>query len=172
MNDKEKLDYKVGLYGRMQLEMINIGLLTADGAPKSTKHMNENEEDAIKIYDHLSFDLKGVDAAVLNERASRTNEIAASLINEDTMINNYLLSMMLYRVYLQEIATKFERLMVLPKIERQIKIYEKLDDDEYKKIRKTTGRVADNIWRVFTGKLQVSDEIRDLRANKFKRDAA
>lgn len=172
MTKEQKLDFKIGLYGRMQLEMIANDLLTKDGVPIKKKNMSSNEDDAIRIYDHLSYDLKGLGVSVLNERAERTNEVVRKLLNENAVINNYLLSMMLYRLYLQEETTKFERLMVLPKVERQIKIYEGLEGLNFKEIRKTTSRVADNIWRVFTGKAQLSDEIRDLRAKKFNKEVA
>jgi len=169
--DKE-LEFLVGIYGRSQLEMIAIDLLNKDGSPKPTKHMNQHEQDAIKIYDHLSFKLKGVGAEKLNDLAAFTNEISKKLINDDTLINNYLLSMMLYRLYLQEIAPKYECLMMLPKVQRQVSVFEELEGEEFLRTRRVTSRVADNMWRIFTGKAQLSDELRDIRAEKFKRSAA
>lgn len=168
---KLKKEFIVSVYGRMQIEMIAIDLLTKDGVPKPTKHMNAHEKDAIAIYNHISYEVKGISKTQLNEIAQFANDISKKLINDNTMINNYLLSLMLYRSYLQDEASKFEQGMLLPKVERQLKIYENLEGDTYSEVRKTTSRVADNIWRVFIGKAQLSDEIRDIRANKFKRSA-
>lgn len=172
MNEEIKLKFHVGIYGRMQLEMMAIDLVEKNGVPKPTKNMSAIEKDGIAVYNHLSYIVKGLSSKKLFELAQFTNDIAKSLINEETLINNYLLSAMLYRLYLQEEASKPEQIMVLPKVNRIIKMYEELDGEEYATIRKTTSRVADNMFRVFTGKLQVSDEIRDLRANKFKRSIA
>ena len=166
--DKE-LEFLVGVYGRSQIEMIAIGLLNGDGSPKPTKNMSTHEKDAIAIYDNLSFKMKGIGKDRLNRLGQYSNEVAKKLINEDTLINNYLLSMMLYRLYLQEISGKFERDKILPKVKRQIAVFEALEGQEYAKIRRVTNRVADNMFRVFVGKAQLSDEIRDIIANKFKR---
>lgn len=171
--DKETLlNFHVGIYGRMQLEMVAIDLVKKNGVPKPTKNMSAVEKDGIAVYNHLSYKVKGLDSKMLFELAQHTNNIANSLLNEETLINNYLLSAMLFRLYLQEEAPKSEQIMILPKVNRIIQMYEELDGEEYIKIRKTTSRVADNMFRVFTGKAQLSDEIRDLRANKFKRSVA
>ncbi len=165
MNHADK--FIVGVYGRMQIEMIATELLNNDGSPKPTKHMNHHERDAIAIYDHLSYLIRKISKEKLNDMAKYTNEVAKKLINDDTLINNYLLSMMLYRLYLQDVASKYEKDMILPKVERQIKLFEGFEGESYKRTRKTTARVADNMWRVFTEKAQLSDEIRDLRRNKL-----
>lgn len=172
MNEEQKLKFHVGIYGRMQIEMMAIDLVDDGGVPRPTKNMSATEKDGIAVYNHISYIVRGLSSKKLFELAQHTNEITKALINEEQLINNYLLSAMLYRLYLQEEASKAEQIMVLPKINRIIKMYEELDGDEYAKIRKTTSRVADNMFRVFTGKAQLSDEIRDLRANKFKRSVA
>ena len=167
----KELEFIVGIYGRSQIEMIAIDLLNDDGSPKPTKNMSADEKDAIAIYNHLSYKIKGIGSKKLNELGEYSNEVAKKLINEDTLVNNYLLAMMLYRTYLQDIVGRFERDKILPKVNRQVKVFEGLEGSEFAKTRKTTARVADNIWRVFTGKAQLSDEVRDLRANKFIRSA-
>lgn len=165
----KEIEFIAGIFGRSQLEMIAVGLLNDDGSPKKEKRKEPHHEDAIKIYDHLSEKVKNIGAAKLNEMAEETNKVAKNLINDDTLINNYLLAMMLYRLYLQEEASGLEKNMMLPKVQRQLQIYEQLDGEEYQKIRRTTHRVADNIWRAWNGKAQLSDELRDVISSKFKR---
>lgn len=172
MDNQTMLEFNVGIYGRMQLEMRELDLVDENGVPRPTKHMSAREQDAVAVYNHLSYKVRGIDSKKLHELAQRTNDIAKSLVNEETLINNYLLAMMLMRSYLQDLAPKSEQIMVFPKINRMIDMYENLEGEEYAKIRKTTFRVADNMWRVFTGKAQLSDEIRDLRAKKFIRSVA
>lgn len=166
-----EVEFIVGIYGRMQLEMLNIGLLhEEDASPKSMKYMDEHERDAIKIYDYLAQKVRHISAQRLNEISQYTNDIAKKLVNEDTTVNNYLLSLMLFRLYLQEVSSKYEFNIMMPKVERQLIVFEKLAGETYGQTRKVTSRVADNMWRVFTGKAQLSDEIRDLRVQKFKRN--
>jgi len=61
---------------------------------------------------------------------------------------------------------------MLPKVERTIDHYKNVDVEGFKQVCTVTSRVADNMWRVFTGKAQLSDEIRDLRAKRFIRSVA
>lgn len=169
MNEQTKLIFHVGIYRRMQVEMMAIDLLDGNGVAMPIKNMSAIEKDGIAIYKHLTEKVEGLHRKKIFELAKFTDDIAKTLLNEETLINNYLLSAMLYRLYLQQEAPKSEMIMILPKVGRTIKMYEDLEGEEYAMIRKNTSRVADNMFRAFTGKPQLSDEIRDLRAKKFTR---
>lgn len=167
MNEETLLKFYVSLYGRCQIEMAAVGLVDKNGVPKSTKGMSETEKDGIKIYDFLSYKVKGLTVEKLHELASYTNELMMKLLNENKYINNYLLGMMQYRLFLQDEASVYEKNLMLPKVERSIKFYKThVKDDD---IVRTTSRVADNIYRLFTDRLQLSDEVRDARAKRFIR---
>ena len=169
MNKETLLKLYVGLYGFVQIEMREVGLLNEDASPKPTKHMNDIEKDGVAIYDHLCWKVKGLSVERLHEIAEFTNDIVRSLINEEQIINNYLLAMMLFRCYLDDEAPKYEQIKMLPKVNRSIRHYEQLEGEQYKKIARTTHRCADNMWRVFTGKAQLSDAVRDAKASKYLR---
>jgi hypothetical protein len=165
---ERELEFIVGLYGRMQLELIEADILAKNGMPKG-KQKELIYQDALAIYEGLAYKVKGLSAEQINDMAEYTNDVTKKLINEDTLINNYLLALMLYSLYLTEFGNRSEQITILPKVHRNITAHQELASDDYKGVFKTTNRVADNMWRVFNNRLQLSDELRDKRANKILR---
>lgn len=166
--ERTKCEIILSIYGRMQMELVAIELVDdLTGKPKPAKKLNLNEQDGLHIYKYLFSKIEYLTVDQVEKYSQRTNDILKKLLNDkEAPVNNYLMSMMLYRNYLQDIAPKAEQIMLLPKVERSIQLFETFESDEYKQIRKNTGRATDNIWRTFIGRPQLSDEVRDAR---FKR---
>jgi Asp-tRNA(Asn)/Glu-tRNA(Gln) amidotransferase A subunit family amidase len=166
---ERELEFIVGLYGRIQIELIEADILDKSGIPLG-KQKELIYQDALAIYESLGHRVKRLSAEQINKMAEYTNDVAKKLINEDTLINNYLLALILYSSYLTEFGNRSEQITILPKVHRNITAHQELASDDYKGVFKTTNRVADNMWRVFNNRLQLSDELRDKRANKFLKD--
>lgn len=160
----------VSIYGLMQTELDAVKLLSDNGAPKKSKHHDLIEEESLKIYHWLASKIVHLKDQELVFYAKKFNKIVESLVNEENLVNNYLMALMLLRNYFDEVANKPEQIIYKHKVARQIKVYEDVfskDKEEYKGIQKVTSRVADNIWRVLNDQLQLSDEVRDARAKRF-----
>lgn len=170
MNRETTLNFIVGIWGRMQLAMKETGLVVDGGvAIKPYKHMDRTDREAIEIYNILDTYLRSnkifIDEIV--ERSRVTDNIVKKLINDHKRVNNQLLAMFLYQEYLLEFGSHGAKTVTLPKVKRQIEDFP-LTTEELKTTWKYTGRIADNMWRQFTGKAQLSDEVRDLRAKRIK----
>lgn len=154
------------LLARIQLEFVHSGILSDKGIPVDPKNYAEDAKDGVAIYNYVKQKL--VDNRVSYETALKYvdegNAMVKKLVNDEQIVNKYLLSLMLLRLYLDEEGSKAEQIMIKPKVERSLKLFG-LDDEE-KKLRKTTHRVADNLWRQFIGRPQLGDDLRD---NRFKR---
>lgn len=162
----------VAVYGNMQHIMNGVGLVSDKGAPLGAKSQNINETEGLDIYKYLGRKIQHLRKFELNFYADKFNEIVGNLINEENLVNNYLMAMMLLRNYLNEEAIPMERIMVGGKVDRQIGVFEKIfagNKEEYKNIQKVTGRVADNMWRILNDRPQLSDEVRNARAKRFVR---
>ena len=164
-----KLSYFVGIYGFLQLSMHDVGLLDAKGAPIKKKH-NLNEIDGLAIYKWLSDELKDISVGKLRAMARETDERVSKLISDHKVVNNFLLAIMLLREYVDDTGTKMEQILLSSKINRLVDLVDSAvsDDDFDVNIKRTTARTANNIYRQFAGKCQLSDEVRDAH-NKFRR---
>jgi hypothetical protein len=166
------IDWIVGCYGFAQIEMTNVKLINKDGSPKSTKHMSFDEQDGIAIYKWLSEKVKGIGVKELHDRAERINEMVRSLLNVEAYVNNYLLSMFMLNEYINEHGTHTEKMMILPKVMRQINAYDSLEGEKYRIIARDTFRASNNLWRQYNKRPQLSDEVRDAMFYKIKRKVA
>jgi len=165
----DKIEYFVGIFGFMQLSMQDVGLLDKQGVPVKKKHMTLNEVDAVYIYKWLSDELRHVNVKELRELAKETDNRVSKLISGHSVVNNFLLSILLLREYLDANAPKNEQLLLLPKVSRVITLVDSaISDEEFNAdINRTTARTANNIYRQMVGKAQLSDEIRDLVVAKY-----
>lgn len=169
--DKENLLILfVAIYGNMQTQMERVGLCDKFGVPKKAESLIE--EDTVKLYNFVAGKLIGVKKDRLEVEAAKFNNMVKKLVNENQMVNNYLMAMMLFRNYFDDEASAFERNLHSGKIVRQIEVFEKVylkDKEKYAGIKKTTARVVDNLWRILINRPQLTDEIRDLRSKRFLR---
>jgi len=165
----DKIEFFVGVYGFMQLSMMDVGLLDDRGVVKKTKGLSPTEQDGVAIYRWVSDQIRHVPAEKLKPLAAKTDARVRKLLNEHTKVNNYLLSVLLLRAYVDD-ADKATQILVGSKINRVI---ESLDaavtSEEFDAlIRRTTARTADNIYRQFIGRPQLSDEVREARFKRIK----
>ncbi len=164
-----------GSFGFAQLSMRDVGLLNKDGSPaKKKKHMTAIELDGMGIYIWLSDKLKEFDGNQIRVKASVVDGMVKKLFNEKKIINNYLLSLYILREWLDNDGGRFEQDMMLPKINRIVAAMdEEISDGRFDSdIKKVTRRVADNIYRQWSGKPQITDDIRDLNSKRFMRNIA
>ena len=160
----------VAVYGNFQKHFHKIGLVDDTGTPIPKKKMNLDETRRVSLYDFVSYKLHSLSRIQLQSRADEFNDLVGKLINEEQLVDNYLMAIMLLRNYLDELAIPIERNAHINKINDVIKLFESMENTEendFREIKKITARVTDNIWRILTGKAQLSDEIRDLRARRF-----
>lgn len=158
----------VGIFGFFQLEMKEVNLVDDKGVPIKDRKRPLEEQETIDLYNDISYRLRGVHQGEITRLAGKVNEmVTGQLVNNKGLINNYLLALMMYREWLDEFGNRAEQIRFLGKVNRQIKIYEELEDERCKDIRKETYRVSNNIYRILTGRPQLTDEIRNLRARRF-----
>jgi len=167
---KEYWPFIVGVYGRLQIELIEMNLINENGSPKKRKELKRTDPvllDGLYIYDSLANRVANLSTDEINSFANVTNEKVHKLFNENYQINNYILAMMLYRNFLQDFGTTFEKNLLLNKTIRNIDAFTESISD--KDLVKHTHRVADNLWRQFNGKAQLDDEIRNKLFTKHER---
>ena len=162
-----RIEYLVAVYGYLQLSMQDVGLLNSDGSPINRRRRRHSEEDALSLYKWVAEQLKGVGIGKVRRLAGVSNDKVRKLINDEQTVNNFLLGVLLLRCYVDDSA-KYEQILLSPKINRLISVLDEAVTDEAvdASIRRTTSRVADNLYRMSVGKCQIGDDCRDLR---FKR---
>ena len=162
MNNKKRLSFLVGVYGFMQLSMIDVGLLSKKGVPLKCKKPLPSEVDAVAIYNWLSDQLKDVGVGKLRSLAVDMDTAVSKLFNDHKVVNNFLLSLLLLRAYVDD-STKMEQILLSGKINRLIDVVDgAVSDEEFDvTIKKTTSRTADNLYRQYIGKPQLTDEVRN-----------
>ena len=148
--------------------MRDVGLVDAGGNVIKKKKRKTSEEDGVALYLWVSDQLKEIPVISLRKRASIMDARVKKLFNENKTVNNFLLGLLLLRLLIDD-SGRMEQLMVLPKINRVIDLVdEAISDEEFSiDIKRTTARVADNLYRQYTGRAQLTDEIRDLKMKRF-----
>jgi len=166
----DEIAYYSGIYGFLQLSMQDVGLLDKKGAPIKKKDRLPHEQDAFAIYNWVSYKLSNLSVGQLMGKAMVMDAAIKKLLNENKTVNNFLLGLLLLRAIVDD-GEKSNQILLSGKINRIIDVVDgAVSDGEFNpEIKKTTARVADNLYRQFTGKAQLSDEIRDLRMKRFKK---
>ena len=141
---KDKTAYFVGVFGFMQLSMTEVGLLKNGIVNKKRSEMTMGEKDAIAIYNWIGEHLKNYSVAELRKMARATDEKVKKLVNVALKVNNFLLSIMLLREYLDNYGTKAEQILMSGKINRLVDVVDGAvsDDDFDSNIKRTTARTA------------------------------
>ncbi len=164
----DKTAYFVGVFGFMQLSMTDVGLLKDGMICKKRSELTMGEADAVAIYNWVGDYLKSYSVTELRKMARETDEKVKKLLNEHQVVNNFLLSIMLLREYIDDYGTKAEQILMLGKIDRLMDVVDGAvsDDDFDSDIKRTTARTANNIYRQFAGKCQLSDDVRNAYFKK------
>ena len=167
MNHETRLDYLVGVFGFMQLSLVDLKLLNEKGiAPKKRNKMSADDQDTLKIYDWVCDELRQFSSVGLKPRARIMDQRVKKLINNHTVVNNYLLSLYLLRQYIDHDATVMEACVIGPKINRMVDVIDKsvIEGDFDPAIKRATWRTAKNLYSQYIGWVMLSDEAFD---NKF-----
>ena len=170
MDEETRLNYLVGIFGFFQLSMIDVKLLSPKGVPpKKRNKLSMHEHDALAIYDWVGEQLKGYSTSNLKPKAVIMDTAVKKLNNDAKYVNNYLLALLLLRAYMDEQGSKMEQVVISPKIDRLVDLVDSaVSDEEFTvEIKKTTARVADNLYRQYVGLCQLSDQVRDARFKKL-----
>ena len=167
MDRGKQLEFIVGIFGFLQLSMQDVGLLDKKGRPVKKKKPLPSERDAIFIYDWVAGHLKNLPIEHLRPKARVMDEAVTKLLNDHTVVNNFLLGLLLLRAMVDD-GSKSTQILIGSKINRLVDVVDDaISDEEFSAdIKRTTARTADNLYRQFTGRLQLSDEVREAR---FKR---
>jgi len=165
----DKYIFLSGIYGFLQLSMRDVGLLLENGVwYKKRKHMTEAETNAIYLYEWVEDQLRSLPVHVIRKKSGEVDRMVKKLNNDNRYVNNFMLGVYMMREYIENACGKFEQDLILPKVNR---IINTLDEEVMggrfdPQIKKTTARVANNIYRQWAGLPQLSDQVRDA---KFKR---
>jgi len=165
-----KTEYLVAIYSFLQLSMVDVDLLNKNGSPIKKKY-TQTESDAMYLYRWLSEQLKDIDIVELRSMAKKTDIRVSKLLNDHTVVNNFLLAVYLLREYVDQDGSKMEQILLSGKINRIIDLLDEAVTDEEFSVdtKRTTSRTSKNIYRQFVGKCQLSDEVSDAVANKYRR---
>ena len=160
----DKTNLNCTLYGIFQIELKARNLLKEDGTLIRSSKQSETIKDTYAIYSYFREKVKDFSKKYINASVTQFNDISKTL-HDDYLLNMGLLGVFIAELYLED-ASYIDKQIYLPKVRRLSQYAQgtvKLD------IRKDSKIAADNVYRKFTGKLEVTKEIRTLRSNRWKR---
>ncbi len=165
-------DQLIALYGIMQIEMKHEGLLTSMGAPapKKAKDLSEANLDALSLYKYLAEQLRNVPESTINSRKEVFNGIVKS-IEQNYLLNMSLFGMFMFEDILERDGTTAQKITLMPKINRLIKWLRAgiiREQAEGLRIAKDSKRGASNVIRIFNGEAELTLEVRNLNAQKWR----
>ena len=91
-----------------------------------------------------------------------------NLANEERGVNFFLFSTYVIRLWAEEPNGKMYEGIIVPKVEYIDQYFAEDQGEKAPRIRKTSMRAADNLFRQFTGQAQLTDEVRDARLGLSK----
>ncbi len=164
-------EYLVGVYGMLQLAMQDVDLLDKHGRPYTKKRKSPTETDALFLYWWVGEEIRDVSTGELRRMAKVTDNNVAKLLNKHTVVNNFLLGVMMLRLLVDD-SGKYEQTLLGGKINRVIDMADKaVSEDEFSpQIKRETARTSDNLYRIYTERPQLSDEVRDAKFKRIKRE--
>jgi hypothetical protein len=155
------------VYGILQIELKDRELLETSGKPK-TKNIDLHTADVLNVYKWLSGEIKDVYEKKLNEYADRFNVLARKL-QDDYLLNMTLMGLWILYLYVEEYGTKSQKILLQSKIDRAAKHFsENMSKDTFK----DSLVAGDNLFRLYTGKPELTKEIREARVNAWRRKAS
>ena len=155
------------VYGILQIELKDKDLLETNGKPKK-KNIGLHTTDVLNVYNWLSEEIKDVYEKRLNEYADRFN-ILAKKLQDDYLLNMTLMGLWILYLYIEEYGTKPQKILLQSKIDRAAKHFsEKISKDVFK----DSLVAGDNLFRLYTGKPELTKEIREARVNAWRRKAS
>jgi hypothetical protein len=174
VTEEKKISYMIAIYGLMQKVLKTHKLLDSKGKPLKIKNIEMHEQDAIALYDWLAQSLRKISEDKLNTQAQVFNAVAKSLSNE-YWLNLYLLALFMTESLLENDMSTLDKNMLMPKVERMIKHVRKgIIDANGEKPEEGRQTIIDskicssNIHRKFSGKAELTKEVREKNRNKWK----
>jgi len=159
----DKTNLNCTLYGIFQIELKSRKLLKEDGTLIRSSKQDVIVKDTYAIYSYFREKVQNFSSKYINASVMQFNEISKQL-HDDYLLNMALLGVFMVELYLED-ASYIDKQIYLPKVRRLSQYAQgtvKLD------IRKDSKIAADNVYRKFTGKLEVTKEIRTLRSKRWK----
>ena len=156
---------KIGIYALLQKELTIMRLLDDQGVPIKLKKyfIGSNGEketvqlyhrDLLYLYNYLSIEMKGVTHAQLKLGALEFQHLLKNLINDDTEAN-------LTRLALVLVTLEYDDILICTSKAFRV-MDEMIKNGIDKRIVKNSYRLADNIYRMSKGELQLPDACRGL----------
>jgi hypothetical protein len=164
--------FYVGIWGRLFLQLKEKGYLKKDNSPQTKFRFHKDgsraklslvEKDILDVYATMRDKLKNVPQWKIDDYAELNNEYIRNLVNDKQQVVNVILACAMYRSYLDDYGTVYERNLMIRRLDNIINSYDDRETVKY------SARCGDNLYRQFVGKPQLSDEVRDARAKRFLR---
>jgi len=176
MNDENKKDYLIAIYGIFYFTLTEMKLLGEYAEPLKIrkKDKDEKKEDSIAIYKWLAEKMRGISENQIKERIQTYNGMIKKL-HDDFFLNQYLMGLYMLDHYLHNEGSDLDRNLILPKVKRLIKtmrinIIRVNSEKNGNEIIIDSSHAASNIWRMFNGKAQLTREIREARIAQWKEE--
>jgi len=154
----------VAIYGIFQIYLKEKDMLDKTGAPKKRKKQGQDIIDIFSIYDFLSNILVNVSVSDINNLSESFNKHAKQL-HDEYQVNMLLLGIFLFESYIEE-QPRHHQLIYIPKIVRLSKYAQ---EHISKEVIRDSKIAADNIYRKYIGKAEVTKEIRELNEKEWRK---
>lgn len=166
-----KQDIAIVCYAIAQKALEKMEMLNEDGSPKRAKE--SFDKDLVFVYDHLSRATIGVSQEDMRKKMRFFNEKAEKL-HDDYKLNMSLFGFFMMDIYFNECGSKFDQGLLLPKVRRlissaraSIKEHNENPDD----IIMDSSIAASNMYRLYTGKPELTKEMREKRRAMWRNAA-
>ena len=152
------------VYGILQVALDDAELLDSHGRPdkRKIKHASIHSKDVIELYEWLSDKIQDVNSYQLEQNAGEFNKLATKL-HDDYLLNMTLLGIFLLQNYVWDMD-KFSQGVIQPKLDRVQKHFTyHVERDIYRDSR----IAANNLYRLYTGKLELTKDVRNAKFKKI-----
>lgn len=171
MDKQTELQYLIGIFGRIDYELVKLGFIDKKTQkPIRRNKMDLIESDGIAIHAFLHEKAKKLRGYQVKQMVDIMNEKVSMLIENDMVLNHYLFCVLMLKLWVDNHSDTPTQIKLTAKIRRAVDKFIDLDGDDVEanaKIRRDTGRVADNMYRQYVGKPQLSNAVRDAQAKRF-----
>jgi len=168
-------DILIAVYGIIQKSLKMSDLLDMYGRPIKKPKTNEEDRTTIELYQWLAYRLKRVSETTMNHRKEIFNDHVRKL-EKEYYLNNFILAIFLFENELSEFGTTPQKIVLMPKITRLIKIMRKgiieladKNGDDGVSIVRDSKIAASNIVRLFRGLPELTKAMRAYKADQWRR---
>ena len=158
------IELLAAVYGILQLSLDEAELLDKRRRPLKKKNISPHSQDVIDLYKWLSEVLRDVNNSQLSRYATLFNQRATKL-HDDYTLNMTLLGVHLFNNYLDDLP-KHLQLKLGPKAERIARHFQSYTTQE---VYKDSRIAANNLYRIHTGKAELTKAVRDANTNRWRR---